>query len=105
VVGGKRTVIVDPGTRQIVLADANRFAEKKRTISFDEVDHTYFGKLGNKEGVSISYDVVVKLKSGEHGSLFRAAYFEGTWNKTVMEARRRLDEYLQPQGTTTFEET
>jgi hypothetical protein len=96
VVGGKRTVTVDSGLRHVVLEDANRFTEKKRIILFDEVDHAYIGKLGDREGGSISYDVVLKLKSGEHVSLFQAAYFDGRWNKAVMEGRqRRLAEALQ----------
>jgi hypothetical protein len=96
VVGGKRTVSVDSRLRQIVLEDVNRFVEKKRIVLFDEVDHTSISMLGDREGGSISYDVVLKLKSGEHVSLFQAAYFDGRWNKAVMEGRqRRLAEALQ----------
>jgi hypothetical protein len=96
VLGGKRTVIVDPAARNISIEDVNRFGEKRRSVSFDEIDHVYVGRLGNREGGSISYDVVLKLKAGENVSLFRPAYFEGTWNRSVMESRcRRLDELLQ----------
>jgi len=96
VMGGKRTVTVDPQAHRILIEDANRFGQKNRMISFDDVERVYVGSLGNREGGSISYDVVVKLKRGENVSLFRPAYFEGTWNRSVMENRcRRLEEYIQ----------
>jgi hypothetical protein len=98
VMGGKRTISVDPQTRSILIEDVNRFGPKKRSISFDEVGGTYIGRLGNREGGSISYDVVLKLKTGKSFSLFRAAYFEGTWDRSVMENRmRRLEGYLREQ--------
>jgi len=94
--GGKRSVIVDPQARRILIEDVNRFGQKSRSISFDEIDKVYVGRLGNREGGSISYDVVLKLKMGKHVSLFRPAYFEGTWNRSVMESRcHRLEEYLR----------
>ena len=94
--GGKRTVSVDPEARRILIEDAARFRQKKRSIAFDEVDEVNVDSLGDKEGGSISYDVVLKLKMGETVSLFRPAYFEGTWDRSVMEnRRRRLEELLQ----------
>jgi hypothetical protein len=92
--GGKRSISVDPQARTILIEDENRFRQKNRSISFDEVGTVYVGRLGNREGGSISYDVVLKLKMGENVSLFRPAYFEGTWNRSVMESRCRLEEYL-----------
>lgn len=95
VLGGKRFIVVDPEARRILIEDVNRFGQKSRLISFDEVDKVYVGRLGNREGGSISYDVLLKLKVGKHVSLFRPAYFEGTWNRSIMEGRyRRLEEYL-----------
>jgi hypothetical protein len=95
--GGRRTVIVDPRKRCILIEDVNRFGEKKRSISFDEVGRVYVSSLGNREGGSISYDVVLRLKTGKHVSLFRPAYFEGTWNRSAMESRCcRLVEYIKP---------
>ena len=94
--GGKRTVSVDPEARRVLIEDASRFGQKERSIAFDEVGEVYVDSLGDKEGGSISYDVVLKLTSGEAVSLFRPAYFEGTWNRSVMESRcRRLEEYLR----------
>ena len=96
VMGGKRTVTVNPEARRILIDDVNRFGQKSRLISFDEVERVYVGSLGNREGGSISYDVVLKLKTGENVSLFRPAYFNGTWNRSVMEDRcRRLEGYIE----------
>ena len=94
--GGKRIVCVDPEARRILIEDASRFGRKKRSIAFDEVGEVYVDSLGDKEGGSISYDVVLKLKKGETVSLFRPADVEGTWEKSVMEDRcRRLEEYIK----------
>ena len=96
VMGGRRTITVDPEARRISIDDVNRFGQKSRLIPFDEVERVYVGSLGNREGGSISYDVLLKLKMGVNVSLFRPAYFEGTWNRSVMEDRyRRLEEYIQ----------
>ena len=94
--GGKRSIVVDPQARCIVIEDAGRFGPKQRSISFEEIGEVYVDSLGNREGGSISYDVVLRLKVGKHVSLFRSAYFDGTWDRSVMESRcRRLEEYLQ----------
>jgi hypothetical protein len=96
VIGGKRTVTVDPEARRILIEDVNRFGQKSRLISFDEVERVYVGSLGNREGGSISYDVLLKLKIGENVSLFRPAYFDGIWSRSVMEDRCRcLEGYIQ----------
>jgi hypothetical protein len=96
VFGGKRTVTVDPQARHILIEDVNHFSQKNRLIAFDQVDSVYVRSLGNREGGSISHDVILKLKVGGNVSLFRPAYFEGTWNRSVMEDRcRRLEEYIQ----------
>ena len=101
VIGGKRTVTVEPEARRILIEDVNRFGQKSRLISFDEVERVYVGSLGNREGGSISYDVLLKLKIGENVSLFRPACFNGTWSRSVMEDRcRRLQEYIQRQEKT-----
>ena len=50
--GGKRSVTVDPHARRILIEDVNRFGEKERSISFDEVGKVYVGRLGNREGAS-----------------------------------------------------
>ena len=93
---GKRSIVVDPEARGIVIEDSGRLGHEKRSISFEEVGEVYVDSLGDREGGSISYDVVLKLKMGENVSLFRPAYFEGTWDRSIMEnRRRRLEEYLQ----------
>ena len=95
--GGKRTISVDPQAHSILIKDASRFGQKERSIAFDEVGGAYVDSLGDKEGGSISYDVVLELKMGESVSLFRPAYFEGTLDRSVMESRcRRLEEYIKP---------
>jgi hypothetical protein len=99
--GGKRSITVDPQAHRILIEDENRFRQRKRSISFDEVGKVYVSRLGNREGGSISYDVVLKLKAGDTVSLFRPAYFDGTWSRSVMEDRcRRLQEYIQRQEKT-----
>ena len=87
VMSGKRTVVVDPVARNIVIADSGRFGQNTRTISFDEVADVRVDEFGDDEGGSISYDVVIQLKDVKGISLFRGAVFDGLFNKSVMQER------------------
>ncbi|HEX7547627.1 MAG TPA: hypothetical protein VF417_01400, partial [Candidatus Methylomirabilis sp.] len=94
--GGKRTITVDPKTRRIILEDMSRIGKKTRSLLFDEIAEFYVDELGDKEGGSIQYFVVAKLKTGQKVSLF-LGFFDGRYDRDVMETRcRRLAEYLRP---------
>ena len=56
IMGGRRTITVDPEARRISIDDVNRFGQKSRLIPFDEVERVYVGSLGNREGGSISLE-------------------------------------------------
>jgi hypothetical protein len=92
--GGNRTIIVDPRARRIVIEDTNRFRKKHRSIVFGDIIDTHIGFLG-KFPTHIYY-LVLKLRSGEQFSLFPPGYFfDGGSDKSSMERRKlRLEEYL-----------
>lgn len=93
---GTRTVVVDPDTRKILIADSGRFGQRTRTIPFGEVADVRVGEFGDNEGGSKSYDVMIQLKDGKEVSLFRGAVFDGLFNKSIMQERcDRIKEYLR----------
>ena len=94
--GGKQTITVDPRTRRIILEDMSRIGKKTRSLLFDEIAEFYVDELGDKEGGSIQYFVVAKLKTGKKVSLF-LGFFDGRYDRDAMETRcRRLAGYLRP---------
>jgi hypothetical protein len=94
--GGKQIITVNSKTRRIELEDISRFSNKKRSLRFDEIESFYVDELGDKEGGSIQYFVVARLKTGKKVSLF-LGFFDGRYDKYAMEARcRRLTDYLHP---------
>ena len=95
---GKHVITVEAKSRRIVIEHINHFRESATKIRFDEIADVYVGKLGDREGGSISYHVVAKLKTGKEIALFKG-FFEGSLSKPAMEARRqRLIQYLQSGG-------
>ena len=97
VIGGKQIISVDPRRRLVEIQTVSRFGTKRRLIAFSQISDVSLGELGDKEGGSISYHVVLNLKDGKEVALFVGA-FEGTYERHVMDGhRRRLNEYLQAQ--------
>ena len=91
-------VTVEAKPRRIVIEHKNRFRKSAREIRFDEIADVYLGELGDREGGSISYHLVVKLKTGKEIALFKG-FFDGSHSKPAMEARRqRLIQFLQSGG-------
>jgi hypothetical protein len=91
----RRTVTVNPKSRRIVIEDRSRFKQNRNTIAFEQVADVYVDEMGDTEGGSISYDVVLKLNNGKTISLFRAAIFDGLYDKNIMQNRcRQLQQYL-----------
>ena len=96
--GGKQAVTVDAKARRIVIESKSRFSTKSKEIRFEEIADASLGELGDREGGSISYHVVVKLKRGGEIALFKG-FFDGAHDKSAMEARReQLLRYLQSPG-------
>ncbi len=92
---GKQIITVDTKARRILVEKINRFGRSAKTIHFVEVADAYVGELGDREGGSISYHVVVKLRTGKEVALFKG-FFDGSHSKPDMEARcQRLLQYLQ----------
>lgn len=95
VINNQRTVRIEPERRRILITDKSRFKQQQQVIIFGQIKDIYITELGNKEGGSISYDVELKLRDGKAVSLFRAAFFDGTYHKSVMENRcRRLRQII-----------
>lgn len=78
-------VMVEPERRRILITDKTRFRQRQQVILFGQIKDVYVTEQGDKEGGSISYDVELKLRNAQTISLFKAAFFDGTYNKTVME--------------------
>jgi len=94
IIGGKQIISVDPRRRLVEIQTVSRFGTKRRLIAFSQISDVSLGELGDKEGGSISYHVVLNLKDGKEVALFVGA-FEGTYDQQMMEARcHRLNEYL-----------
>lgn len=92
--GGKQIVAVDPGDRRIEIRSISRWGERRRVVSFDDVESVFLGELGDRDGGSVSYYVGLTLRSGDEVSLYVGA-FEGTYHRPSMEARlARLQGYL-----------
>jgi hypothetical protein len=97
VINGKQVISVDPRRRLVRIQTYSRFGDKERLIPFSHISDVYIGELGDKEGGSISYHLVLQLKEGKEVALFLGA-FEGTYDRQAMEARlSRLNEYLRTE--------
>jgi hypothetical protein len=91
----KQEITVDPKARRILIEDTSRFRKKSRAISFHEIAEVDVSSLGNRSEGSVSYYVTLKLRSGESYPLFFPAYYDGRWDRSVAESRRRrIEEYL-----------
>lgn len=98
VAGGKRTIVVDPKTRRIVIEETNRFGTKRRSIEFSNIADTHVGYIGKNP--TYVYCLALKLRNGERYSLFPPGYFfDGGSDRSSMERRQlRLEEYLSQPG-------
>lgn len=95
IIGGKQVISVDPRKRHVEIQTRSRLGTRTRLIPFSHISDVYLGELGDKEGGSVSYHVVLKLKDGKEVALFLGA-FEGAYDRHAMDARcHRLNEYLQ----------
>jgi uncharacterized protein YutD len=93
--GGKQTVTVDAKAQRITLEHKNRFRTSLKHIRFHEIVDGCVDEIGDKEGGSISYYVLLKLKSGKEVQLFKG-FFDDSYNKSAMEARcQRLMQYVR----------
>ena len=94
-VSPKQTVTVNAKTRRITIEDKHRFGKSLKQIRFDEIVDAYVDEAGDKEGGSISYHIVVKLKTGKKIPLF-TGFFDGRHSESATEARRqRLMQFVQ----------
>ncbi len=94
--GTTRAVVVDPKSGLISIEDTNRVGQRKRSIPFKDVADAYVDESGDREGGSIAYDVMLKLKSGKTVALFAGAVFDGRYDQAVMAERcKRIGQYLQ----------
>lgn len=93
-VSPKQTVTVNAKTRRITIEEKHRFGKSLKQIRFDEIVDAYVDEAGDKEGGSISYHIVVKLKTGKKIPLF-TGFFDGRHSESATEARRqRLIRYV-----------
>jgi hypothetical protein len=95
---GKQVITVEAKSRRVVIENINRFGKSAKEIHFDEIADVYLGELGDREGGSISYHVMVRLKTGKEIALFKG-FFDGSYSKPTMEARcHRLIQLLHSGG-------
>lgn len=85
VMNNRRTVRVEPERRRILIIDKTRFKQPQQVILFGQIKDVYVTEQYDKKGENISYDVELKLRDGKTVSLFRAAFFDDTYNKLAME--------------------
>lgn len=91
----KRTIIVNPKTKNIVIKNKNRFKSSDYVVPFSKVTDLYVQSSGDNDGGNISYDVILKLKSNENVPLFSGAFFDGRYNKSdVQDTCNRLRKYI-----------
>jgi hypothetical protein len=96
--GGKHVICIDSKSRRILISHINRFRSRNREIRFDEVAGVYVGENGDREGGSIRYHLVAKLKTGKEVALF-VGFFDGGFSKYEMESRcQRLAECIKSDG-------
>jgi hypothetical protein len=95
VMGGSQCITVDPRRRCITVTGTSRWSRSCRRIGFDEIADVSVGELGDREGGSVSYHVVLRLKSSKTIPLF-VAFFDGQWDQRVAEQRcQRLRQMVQ----------
>jgi hypothetical protein len=91
----KQTIAVNSSTRRITIESRHRFGASSKQLRFDEIADAYVDEVGDKEGGSISFHIVVKLKTGETVPLF-AGFFDGGYDRSATEARlQRLMRFVQ----------
>jgi hypothetical protein len=94
----KQTVTVNSKTRRITIENKHRFGASSKQLRFDEIVDAYVDEVGDKEGGSISYHIVLRLKTGKTVSLF-TGFFDGSYSESATEARRqRLLQYVNGTG-------
>lgn len=90
----KQTITVNSKTRRITIESRHRFGASAKHLRFDEIADAYVDETGDKEGGSISYHIVLKLRSGKTVPLF-VGFFEDSYNQSATEARcQRLMKYI-----------
>lgn len=84
-INNQRTVRIESERRRILITDKSRFKQQQQSIVFGQIKEVYVTEQGDKEGGSISYDVELQLRNGQTVSLFKAAFFDGTYDKRTVE--------------------
>lgn len=84
--GGRQVISVEPRLKRIVIKNESWLRGSTREIRFNEIAEVSVGELGDREGGSISYHVVVKLKTGKAVPLF-VGFYEGGSDRAAMQAR------------------
>lgn len=95
VAGGQQTITVDSRRRQIVIEGKSWLISSRKVIAFMDISRLHVGEFGDREGGSISYHVVLELKTGQSIPLF-FAFFDGQYDRLAAQARcDRLAQCLQ----------
>lgn len=90
----KQIISVNPQKKCIEIETISRFGKKKNLIPFHKILDVYVRELGDKEGGSISYHVILKLKDSKEVALFLGV-FEGMFERNTMENYcQRIKQYL-----------
>jgi len=95
-VQGTQTIVIDPATRCITVADKTLFGSKRREIKFQEIGAIHIGYLGKTSNFVRNYYLSLRLKNGEDYSLFAPGrFYKGAANRSVVEGwKDRLQRYI-----------
>ncbi|MCK9410219.1 MAG: hypothetical protein WCX28_00710 [Bacteriovoracaceae bacterium] len=84
---GKQTITVDRASARIVIEDKSRIRKKKKIIPFNDIIKISVSQSGSQWNGSVSYFVLLKLISGNQYPLFYPSYYDGRWDKSIIEER------------------
>jgi len=73
----------------------NHFGTRSKDIRFNDMADAYVDEIGDNEDRSISYYIVVKLKSGKTVPVFKG-FFDGCYSESAITARcQHLMQYFR----------
>jgi hypothetical protein len=87
IAGGETIITVDSKSQTIKTTSRSMLGLRTDIIKFRDIEKFTIGSLGDRDGGSIRYYVIAKLKSGKEKSLF-LGFFEGSLDRSSMETRR-----------------
>jgi hypothetical protein len=92
---GKETTTFDPKSRWILIERSTMLGKRQKVILFADIDDARVASIGHRSDGSVSYYVSLHLSDGRRIPLFYPSYYDGRWNRTLMEDRcDRVKDYF-----------